>query len=201
MVRNLRRLSVGAALVLAIGALFTQSVVLPARVVACSCAGPPPPLAEIVRENQAQVAIVAGTVGAALPERTPVAVDSWFHGANPTNVVWLAGGTQMMSSCDITMSPGERRLFVLYAQGDGVYSANMCSPGGLIGAPDGDALMLEAASTFGGQPPPSAEPEAPPAAEPSPWLGDGLLWVLAAVGVAALLFGAIILVGLRQARR
>lgn len=190
-----------AVLLLTLSALFVQAVALPGRVLACSCLGPPPPLAEIAAADD--VAIVAGTVGRALADRTPVAVEAWFHGAAPTDVVWLSGGTQMVSSCDIFMSAGERRIFVLYGQPEGIYSANSCSPSGLIGTAEGDALVAEAIQAFGDpEVPATAEPEAPatpePEAEPpaapgsARAAGDGLLWVGAGVGLAVVLFGAVV---------
>lgn len=191
-----------AAILLTLSAVFAQAVMFPGRALACSCAGPPPPLAEIAAADN--VAIVAGTVGGALTDRTPVAVDAWFHGAAPAEVVWLSGGTQMASSCDIFMSPGEQRLFVLYGQPEGIYSANSCSPSGVIGTAEGDALVAEAIQAFGQpQAPPTAEPEAePPAAPPNQPVagGGGLLWVGAGVGLAVLLFGSVVLVArLRRA--
>jgi hypothetical protein len=200
MLLRLRRLSVGVAVALAFGALFAQSVALPSRVTACSCAGPPGSLAEVVRADAGQVAIVVGTVGVPLRDRTPVAVDSWFHGASPAEVVWLSGGTEMVSSCDISMKPGERRLLVLFGTDDGLYSANTCAPGGVVGTPDGDALLREATRTFGGQPPATAEPEAPPAQGSSASVSAGLLWILAAIAVAGLLFGAAAVAASRRAR-
>lgn len=193
-----RRLTVLGIAILGASALFTQSAVVPARVVACSCV-PPPSLAEIAATED--VAIVVGTVGRALPDRTPLGVETWFHGASPSGIVWLNTGTQMGSSCDIFMTAGERRFFVLYPAGDATYSAISCSPNGLIGSPDGDALLEEAIATFGGEPPPTPEPEAAAEPTPSPWIGDGLLWVAGGVGAATLLFGLIVAAGLRTRRR
>jgi hypothetical protein len=190
-----RGLVTATAILLTVSALFAQSLMLPGRVLACSCAGPPPPLAEIAAADN--VTIIAGTVGPALADRTPVAVDAWFHGAAPAEMVWLSGGTQMMTSCDIVMNPGERRLFVLYGQPEGMYSANGCSPSGLIGTAEGNALVAEAQQAFG-QPQalPTAEPQnaPPPAPENAPSAaGDGLLWIGAGVGLAVLLFGGVAL--------
>ncbi len=193
-----RRLTILGIAILGASALFTQSAAVPARVVACSCI-PPPSLAEVATTED--VAIVAGTVGRALPDRTPVGVETWFHGASPSDVVWLNSGTQMASSCDIFMTAGERRIFVLHVADKGTYSAISCSPNGLIGSPDGDALLEEAIATFGGEAPPTSEPAV--AAEPaqSPWIGDGLVWVAGGVGAATLLFGLIVAAGLRARRR
>lgn len=188
-----------AAISFAVVACLAQWVVVPKPVVACSCM-PPPSLAEIAATED--VAILTGTVGPALPDRTPVAVDAWFHGSNPAGVVWLNTGSEMATSCDIFMSAGEHRFFVLYPAELGLYSAISCAPNGLIGQQDGDALVEEAMATFGGgRPPPSPAPEPPSALEPSPWVGPGLIWVALAVGGAGVLFGAIILAGMRTRRR
>ena len=193
-----------AALFLAFAAYSFQAVQLPGRVLACSCAGPPPGLAEAAQRDQ--VTIVAGTVGRALPDRTPIEVDSWFHGAFPADFVWLSGGTNSGTSCDIFMTAGERRLFVLYggpsAPGaNGLYSTNLCAPGGAAGTPEGDALLAEAADTFGTpQSPPTREPDpGPPAGvDPSPSRADGIVWVAGALGVGILLFGLIVLIARRR---
>jgi len=188
--------SVMLALAVALAAFAAQSVVVPGRVFACSCISPPDSLAEFAARPD--VAIVAGTVGRALPDRTPIAVESWFHGPSPTDVVWLIGGTNMMTSCDIFMSAGERRLLVLQAGDGSLYSTNICLPGGVIGTPEGDALLADATAAFGsGVAPPSAEPEAPAPIDIAPWLG-GLGWVAALVAVALALFGVLALVARRR---
>jgi hypothetical protein len=197
-----RGLVAAAAILLTLSAVFTQAVMFPGRALACSCAGPPPPLAEIAAADN--VTIVAGTVGRALADRTPVSVEAWFHGAAPTEIIWLSGGTQQMTSCDIFMSPGERRLFVLYGQPEGMYSANSCSSTGVIGTAEGDALVAEAIQAFGDpQLPPTAAPEAEPPATPQTppaGSGGGLLWIGAGLGMAVVLFGAVVLVArLRRA--
>lgn len=190
-----RGVSFGAALAFAFVACFVQSVVLPGPVLACSCVEPQP-LAEIAATEN--VAVVAGTVGQALPDRTPLGIDTWFHGANPSDAVWLNTGSQMISSCDIGMSAGQRWLLVLYPADTGMYSAGLCSPHAMLGTPEGEALFEEAAAVFGaGQPIPSPSPEPPASIDASPWLG-GIAWVGGAVGAALLLFGALFLLARRK---
>lgn len=196
-----RGLPIAVALFLAFAAFSFQAVQMPGRVVACSCAGVST-LAEVVQDDQ--VTIVAGVIGPAQPDRTPVVLDTWFHGPFPTDVVWLMGGTNSMSSCDVFMSAGERRLMVLYggpiAPGaNGLYSSSLCSPNAVVGTPEGDELLAEAVALFGpseGQP--SHEPVTSAPLDLSPWLGEGLLWVAAAGGVGMLMFGALILVARRR---
>jgi hypothetical protein len=194
----MRFLPVAAAIVLALGAFLGQSVAVPPRVVACSCAGPPS-LAGVA--DDPNVSIVAGTVGVPLPDVTPLAVDLWFRGAEPTDVLMLNGGTQSASSCDIGLKPGGRYLLVLYGEAGGTYSANMCAPNAMLGTPDGELLLAEVIELVGaGAPPPESqsESEPEPPAGPSPWLGSGLLWILAAIGVAFLLFAALAVVVTRR---
>jgi hypothetical protein len=180
-----RRGSILAALVLGLSAVWLQAVALPGRVVACSCM-PPSPLAEIV--TQADVSVVVATPGAPLAEVTPLTVGAWYHGNDPVDAIWLRGGTGMASSCDVFLTVGQAYLLVLYSEG-GLYSTNSCAPNAQLGTPEGDRLLAEAEAAFGApQPPPSPEPEAESVATPSPWLGDGLLWVFAGVGGAVVLF-------------
>ncbi len=191
-----------AALMFALVAYAYQAVQIPGRVLACSCVAPLPTLAEVAREEG--VSVVVGTVGRALPDRTPIAVEGWFVGGAPhEDVVWLTGGSEQMTSCDIFMSAGERRLLVVYRGDAGLYSANSCAPSGLLGTPDGDALLASAIESFGDAivpvaPEPEPESVTPIATEPSPMIGQGLVWVAAAVGAGVVLFGVIALVARRR---
>lgn len=197
-----RALPLAAALVLAFVSYAYQSVQLPGRALACRCVAPMPTLAELAREEG--TSIVVGTVGRALPDRTPIAVEGSFVGGPHAEVVWLTGGSQQMTSCDIFMSAGERRLLVLYrgSRDQELFSTNSCAPTGVLGTPGGDALLATAIASFGDPSVPSApepefEPE--PESEPeSPLPGQGLIWVAAAIGVGILLFGAITLVARRR---
>lgn len=193
-----RRLkTVSAALVFAFMAYALQSVALPGRVLACSCVTPLPSLAELVDRDQ--ITVVVGIVGQALPDRTPIAVEAWFYGEAATDLVWLSGGANEATSCDVFMSVGEHRLLVLQGGADGLYSTNVCLPGGLIGTPEVDARLAEAAGLFGvaQSPPPAPEPAPNEPLDLSPWLG-GLTWVAAAAGVAILMFGALALFARRR---
>jgi len=200
-----RLLPVLAAIAISFTALTFQAIQLPGRALACSCVAPLPTLAEVARDEG--TSIVVGTVGRALPDRTPIAIEGSFVGGPHAEVIWLTGGSEQMTSCDIFMSAGERRLLVLYRGEADVYSTNSCAPSGLLGTQDGDALLATAIDTFGdatvpGAPEPEPEPEpevtSPIAAEPSPWLGQGLVWAAGAFGVGVLFFGAIVLIARRR---
>jgi hypothetical protein len=200
-----RGLLIAASLLLALSALTIQAVALPARTLGCSCVAPLPSLEEIVGSGD-DVAVLVGTVGQPLAEMTPIEVEQWFHGARPADVVWINGGQQMMTSCDVMVSAGQRHFLVLYGAPGQPYSTSLCAPNALIGSDEGVQLVAEAEEVFGlGRPPPSAEPE--PQSEPevvqptAADAGGGLLWVLAGVAGAVLLFAAVMLVALRRPAR
>lgn len=192
------------AITLAFAALTFQAVKIPGRVLACSCIAPLT-LVEVARDQG--TSIVVGTVGRALPDRTPLAVEGSFVGGPHPEVVWLTGGSQQMSSCDIFMSAGERRLLVLDRSEGELFSANGCAPSGLLGTADGDALLATAVEAFG-EPQVPVAPEPRPEPEPevqtqaptseSPWLGPGLIWAAGALGGGLLLFGAVLLIARRR---
>jgi len=194
-----------AALVFAFVSYAYQAAQIPGRVLACSCVAPLPTLIEVARDEG--TSIVVATVGRALPDRTPLTVEGSFVGGPHAEVIWLAGGSQQMTSCDIFMSAGERRLLVVYPGDAGLYSTNSCAPSGLLGTPDGDALLATAIEAFGDpgvptapEPEPEPDPESvsPIVTEPSPLLGQGLIWVAAAVGAGVLFLGLIVLVARRR---
>ena len=179
------------AVVFALSAVLAQSLAVPQRVVACSCIAPLPTLAETVAGG-GDVSVLTGTIGPPQPEVTPIEVEAWFHGGRPADVVWVSGGAQMMTSCDVSFSAGQRWFLVLYGEPGQPYSTNLCAPNAMLGTAEADELVAQAVELFGSiEPSPTAEP--PPAApvEPSPLLSGGMLWVVAAVAVAGVLFAAI----------
>lgn len=197
-----RGLSVAAALLLAFAVYSFHAIEMPGRVLACCCTEQS--LVEVVEDGQ--VTVVAGTVGPSLQDRTPVVLDTWFHGPFPTDVVWLRGGMNSAGSCDAFMSAGERRLLVLYggprAPGaNGLYSSSVCAPNAVIGTPEGDELFAEALARFGPTDVQPSSDQPPVTADVSPWLGEGLLWAAAAFAFGLLLFGAVILVARRRSTR
>lgn len=185
-----------AALVLAGASLVVQGVEAPLRVVACSCVAPMPTLAELAQEPG--TSIVVATVGQALPDRTPLAVEGWFRGSMDSDVIWIHGGMNMGTSCDIFLEAGQSYVLVLYRGEGGIYSANSCTPSGQVGTVAGDNLLAETGTLFGdAQAPPTPEPVAPTPIDLAPWPG-GLAWAAAGVAIAAGLFGAIALLARRR---
>jgi hypothetical protein len=190
-----------AALVLALAAGFAQALAGPLPVRACSCMEPLPGLARVAADPA--TVIVAGTIGQQLAEQTQLVVDTWFHGAGMTDVLWLSFGSQMLSSCDPFVTPGERRLMVLHRQDGGLYSVNPCVSSGVIGEEGGDAALAEAEALFLTDVPATPQPPSPtePPDSPSPsGPGDGWLFVAGTLGAAAVLFAVLALLGMRSRR-
>lgn len=193
--------TLAASLLVTLSAVFFQAVALPSDVRACSCVAFHS-LAEVVADGD--VTIVTGVVGRQLPDRTPVAVATWFHGPGPSDVVWVRGGSQMMTSCDPFMEVGELRVFVLHGRPGEPYSVDPCSVGGVVGTESGDSALAEAEALFGtGSVPPTAEPTEPPASPPpaAPVAGEAMLWIAAALGAAVVMFGGIALLAVRRQPR
>jgi hypothetical protein len=195
-----RPLVLAAGTILALTAAFAQALggPLPAR--ACSCIHPLPTMARVVSENPASVVLV-GTIGRQQAERTPVAVEAWYHGPGVTDLVGLNFGNQGMTSCDPFVTAGEKRLMVLHRNEDGSFGVNPCVASGVIGTEAGNAALEEAEALFAApQPPPTAPPSEPPTAPTEPAGAADLGWVMVAsvLGVALLLFVAVALVAVRR---
>jgi len=203
----MRRLfPIGLAFALACFAYAMQAVQLPGRALACSCAEAPA-LAQEVADDPGRLTIVAGTIGVAQPDRTPVAVDTWFHGAFAAETIWLRGGTHSMSSCDVMVSAGERRVMVLWGGppsalqpgSDGNYSTSLCSSNALMGTDEGDAVFAQATALFGpGQAlkPPDEPPAAP--TDSSPSSAESVVWLGAAIAAGLVLFVSVAFVARRR---
>jgi hypothetical protein len=190
------------AIVLAASGMVLQSLAGPLPALACSCAEPLPSMARAAAEPN--TAVVLGTIGEQLPEQTPVAVETWFHGPGFSDVIWLNFGSQSMTSCDPFVTRGERRLLVLFRQADtGTFGVNPCVSSGVIGTDAGDEALAQAIELFGSNPTPppgSTEPPVsprPPAGDP----GAGWLFVVGALGAAAVIFALVALAGLRRRPR
>jgi hypothetical protein len=188
-----------AALLLAACGALAQGLGGPLPALACSCAAPLPSMARVAAEPN--TVIVVGTIGRQLADRTPVAVDTWFHGPGASEVIWLGFGSQAMSSCDPFVTAGERRLLVLFRQeGMGTFGFSPCVASGVIGTEAGDEALAEATELFGAGPSPPPGPTEPPVS-PRPPPGDpgaGWLFVVGALGAAALIFAVVALLGLRR---
>ena len=198
-VRHARILAFSLALLAA--SYFGHAVVDPEPVFACYCTRAAT-IAETVATNE--VTVIAGTIGAALADRTAIGVDTWFHGVEPASVVWVRGGRNTFTSCDEFIGGGERWLLVLWggatAPGaNGLYSTSMCERNGRIGTAEGDAALAEANELFANAAASPSAPHAPPSMiELSRWVGPGLVWVMIVGLVALAMFAAIWVVARRR---
>jgi hypothetical protein len=196
--RARRGMVVGAATALTFAAAFFQALAGPLPAFACSCMAPLPTIAEVAQDPN--TVVIAGVIGQQLPDRTPVAVDTWFWGPAPTDVVWLSFGNGQMTSCDPFVTVGERRLLVLSRSDANLFSVNPCVASGVIGEPGGDEALAEAQTLFGGSAPPTPAPTEPPAVPaPTPAALDPTwLYVAAVIGGAGLIFAVMALLAVRR---
>jgi hypothetical protein len=168
--------------------LWAGSLTIPARTVACSCIAPSP-LAAIVAQEP-DLIVVVGRVGAGHGGRFAFAVERWYRGDLGMDrliltdaVIDQGDGTQIVNTCGRQLRTGDRMALVGTVGVGGNLETNVCLPGGVIGTPDGDALVAEAAAALG----PGATP-APPIDlfdEPDPF--DAVVAALPIAIVAVLL--------------
>ena len=191
-----RRLAMAScALVFAFVALAAQSVTVPGRVLACSCA-PPPSLAEAAADPSN--AIVLATIGGLRGNGREVAVEGSFGPVVLGEAMIVRGFGPEGSACEHGGTTGQRWFFVLYRDSSGQYSISNCSLSGQIGTNEGDALLFEAITAFGEPASPSTPPPQPQApVDLTPWLG-GLGWVAAITALGAAIFVLVVLVAKRR---
>ena len=122
-----------------------------------------------------------------------VAVDGRFRGPilPPTIRARYGGG----GDCTIGMALDERRLFTARLDEGGVWFPALCDPQGVLGTPDGDALLAEALSAFGPPLPVSGLPIVDSSGPDSLALaGAGLIVAILGIG----LFGGVAFVARRR---
>jgi hypothetical protein len=197
--RVLRGWAFAAALAVTLGALMLQALAGPLPARACSCVMPMPSLEEAA--SQPGAIVVAGVIGPQQPDRTPVQVDTWFSGPAPQELVWMSFGSQMATSCDPSVSVGERRLLVLTRQDEQLFAYNPCVQAGVIGTPEGDAALEQAQALFGGQPIATPTPTPPPRIGDTPGMDAARLYVVGAVGIGVLLLVGVVLFATLRRRR
>jgi hypothetical protein len=168
--------------------LFTASLLIPPRMFACSCMMPGP-IAEVA--NDPTAIVVAGTVGAHAPGGLTFQVERWYFGASPAPILTMVPGDG--ASCGLPLQPGERLIAVAQRDEQGLVHPSICSHYGLVGTPEGQALMAEAERAFGPGPS-NADP--PPTTD-----GGGVSWVLLGGGAIALVvvvLGGLLVLGRRS---
>jgi hypothetical protein len=149
---------------LASGLVLGIGLAAPQAVVACSCVAPVS-LAEYAGE---ETVIFSGTVAADDGNGVLFTVDTWFSGQGAAPVILVEGDFGDGASCGIGMRPavGSSWLVVGWrppAEGPipeltgAPVSISICQPFVDLATPEGQALLDEAGTTFGGgEPAPSA---------------------------------------------
>ena len=175
--------------------------------IACSCAMP----GDLATYATAENAVFTGKAGVQVDRGVPVEVDQWLWGQGAAPVVWLTASSFGDSAgCGTTPPPpGSSWIWVAWLPGNnGDFGTGLCSPAGLLGSADGDAMLEEALSVFDATKPPEAQP-APttePASVPEPAASGGSpdlsAYVVGGAAILAglLLFGGVAFVARRQDR-
>ncbi len=172
---------------------------------ACSCVQPEPMAAYATADN----AVFSGTAGPSDARGVPVRVAQWFSGPGAAAIVYLSAGSFSGESSCGTSAPaaGTQWIWVTFVGERGDLMTGLCNPHGQLGTPEGDALLADATTTFGGVTPPGATESDPPEAAPQTppetppvqaELGGAI--VLGTVGLGgALLLGVVLLARRRVA--
>jgi len=168
-------------LVLAIGLVLGVGTAVPRAALACSCVGPQPLEAYVGEEN----VIFAGQVVAEPQPGVRYAVENWFSGTEPAELVRVAGDWENGGMCSLGFVPAEGTRWVGVAwrpptddplaelEANENLTVSICQPFLDLDTPEGQALFAEAVATFGegtvDPPPDPASPESPdPAQTPVP---------------------------------
>lgn len=165
----------------------------PSPCVACSCVAPVS-LAEAAQRSPGLAVFVGKVVvldGGGDGVAT-IAVDGRFRGLLLPAVIRARFGGG--GDCTIHMEIDERRIFTARLDERGIWFPALCDPQGVLGTPEGDALLAEAVRTFG-PPQPGGSPPAFPSAG-----GSDVLVLVSAAG-AVLLAALLLVVGVTIAVR
>jgi hypothetical protein len=190
--RHARRLT----LILLVASLSTALwLTIAGPTFACSCMEGQPMGAYATPEH----AIFSGTTGPSDARGVPVRVARWFFGPGPAAVVYLgAASFGDGASCGTSVPPaGTEWIWVTYLpEGGGDPMAGLCTPHAQLGTVEGDAMLVDAALTYGGAAPPGASatdpPETAPQAPIPPEAGVPIVAATVGLGLAVLL-GAVVL--------
>lgn len=193
-----------ASLLMAFALLATVRMAVPPSVAACSCMGPQPMAAYA---EDPSVVIFTGVPAPMEPAGQPAVVTRWFKGGGilePRVVFDASGfGEDGGASCMIPPLPvGSEYIFVAYrTEGEDTLGLGLCSPHAPLADDVGVGMLRDATATYAlvtptstGDPPASPENEPVPTADT---LGP-ILIVIAAVALAGILFGAVLVLGRRR---
>ena len=168
----------------------------PAPCLACSCVAPVS-LAEAAARSPGLAVFVGKVVALESDAMTgggvaTVAVDGRFRGPLLPAVIHARYGGG--GDCTIGMAVDERRLITARLDERGTWFPVLCDPQGVLGTPDGEALLAEAIRTFG-----PAQPVGGLLVAPSP--GGPDVVVLAAAAAVILVLGIVLVVGVTAVAR
>jgi len=167
---------------------------------ACSCVEPGPMASYDTAEN----AVFSGIAGQLDGRGVPVKVTTWYHGARPAPLVYLAKSSFGDGAACGTTAPaaGTGWIWVTWLpQGGGDPITGLCSPSAQLGTPAGDAMVADATAAFGGAPPPGAAAD-PPDAAPGPTVPpDAAVPVLVGtLAIGVVLFVVVVALARRRQR-
>jgi hypothetical protein len=168
----------GASLLLAVGLLLGFGTAVPRVAMACSCIGPQPLDAYAGEET----VIMAGEVVGPDEGGIRFAVENWFSGTEPAELVRIAGDWENGGMCGLGFVPAEGTRWVGVAwrppsddplaelDANQNLQVSICQPFMDLDTPEGQALFEEAVAAFGdgGGAPPGAPQTPPPAESPPP---------------------------------
>jgi hypothetical protein len=180
---------------------MTVQMAVPGTTLACSCMAPQPMAAYAGDPNQV---IFSGTVQPIEARGVPVLVSQWFQGPGAAAVVGLdpSGFNGDGASCGISVFPaGTEWIFVAWRQETGELVVNLCSPHAMLSTPEGQAMLADAVTTFGGGGAPTPGPVSPGPDAPGAPVADTNVPIIALgliVGGGVLAFGAVVYVMSRR---
>ena len=169
---------------------------------ACSCVQPGP----IGTYKTVDNAIFSGTAGPSDARGVPVRVAQWFWGAGSAPIVYLSASSFGDGASCGTNKPtaGTDWIWVTWLpEGGGDPSSGLCNPHAQLGTPEGDALLADATTTFGGVAPPGTSETDPPGNAPEPppdSSGAAGPILLATVGLGVVVLLGAVVVARRRSR-
>lgn len=177
---------------------FGWAALFPTPTFACSCVQ-----ISIGGLDPAQNQVYVATAGQATPQGTPMAVELWFAGPGPAPVVTL-GPTSFGDSagCGTEPFPPGSRWIVSTWAGDPTQppTTGLCQPHAKLDTPEGQAMLAEAVTAYGGGSAPEgggAEPSATPepSAPSAPTDPSTMLIVAGVIGLGAVGLGLVYVLG------
>ena len=193
-----------ASLLMAFALVATVRMAIPPSVAACSCMGPQPMIAYA---EDPSVVIFTGVPAPMETAGQPAVVTRWFKGGGilePRVVFDASGfGEDGGASCMIPPLPvGGEYIFVAYrTEGQDTLGLGLCSPHAPVADAAGAEMLRDAMGAYAAVTPTSAsDPPANPEEAPASAVDTigPIAIVIGAVGLAGVLFGAVLVFGRRR---